>query len=65
MPDHSSSPRLTYSIRETADLLGVSTRTIYRATWAGEIQTTRLRGKVLIPATELDRLLLGLSPKKK
>ena len=50
--------RLAYSIREAADLLGVDYFSIYRLIQRGKLRACRaLRGKLLVPRSELLRLL--------
>ena len=52
------SERLSYSIREAAALLGVEYFSIYRLIQRGKLRPCRaLRGKLLIPRTELLKLL--------
>jgi excisionase family DNA binding protein len=50
--------RLAYSIKESANLLGVDYFSVYRLIQRGKLRACRaLRGKLLIPRTELLRLL--------
>ena len=50
--------RLAYSIHEAASLLGVDYFSVYRLIQRGKLRACRaLRGKLLIPRTELLRLL--------
>ncbi len=50
--------RLAYSIRESADLLGVDYFSVYRLIKRGKLRACRaLRGKLLVPRSELLRLL--------
>ena len=50
--------RLAYSIQEAADLLGVNYFSVYRLIQRGKLKVCRaLRGKLLVPRTELLRLL--------
>jgi len=52
--------RLAYSIKEAAALMGVEYFSIYRLIQRGKIRACRaLRGKILVPRTELLRLLKG------
>ncbi len=54
------SERLAYSIKESADLLGVDYFSVYRLFQRGKLRSCRaLRGKLLVPRTELLRLLNG------
>jgi len=50
--------RLAYSIKESADLLGVNYFSIYRLIQRGKLKACRaLRGKLLVPRSELLKLL--------
>jgi excisionase family DNA binding protein len=50
--------RLSYSIHEAAELLGVDYFSVYRLIQRGKLRACRaLRGKLLVPRTELLRLL--------
>ncbi len=50
--------RLAYSIKEAADLLGVDYFSVYRLIQRGNLRACRaLRGKLLVPRSELLRLL--------
>jgi excisionase family DNA binding protein len=50
--------RLAYSIQEAADLLGVDYFSVYRLIQRGKLRACRaLRGKLLVPRSELLRLL--------
>lgn len=50
--------RLAYSIQESADLLGVDYFSVYCLIQRGKLRACRaLRGKLLVPRTELLRLL--------
>ena len=50
--------RLAYSVQEAADMLGVHYFSIYRLIQRGKLKTCRaLRGKLLVPRTELLKLL--------
>lgn len=52
--------RLAYSIKESAALLGVDYFSVYRLIQRGKLRACRaLRGKLLVPRTELLRLLKG------
>ena len=57
----SSEPeRLAYSINEAAALLGVNYFTVYRLIQRGKLRACRaLRGKILVPRSELLKLLKG------
>jgi excisionase family DNA binding protein len=50
--------RLAYSVQETADLLGVNYFSVYRLIQRGKLKPCRaLRGKLLVPRSELLKLL--------
>jgi excisionase family DNA binding protein len=50
--------RLAYSVQESADLLGVDYFSVYRLIQRGKLRACRaLRGKLLVPRSELLRLL--------
>ena len=52
--------RLVYSIKEAAALLGVDYFSVYRLIQRGKLRGCRaLRGKLLVPRSELLRLLKG------
>jgi excisionase family DNA binding protein len=52
------SERLAYSVQEAADLLGVDYFSVYRLIQRGKLRACRaLRGKLLVPRTEILRLL--------
>ena len=51
--------RLAYSIQEAADMLGVNYFSVYRLIQRGKLKACRaLRGKFLVPRTELLKLLV-------
>ena len=57
-PKDTPKERLAYSIREAANMLGVNYFSVYRLIQRGKIKPCRaLRGKLLVPRTELLRLL--------
>jgi len=50
--------RLAYSVQEAADLLGVNYFSVYRLIKRDKLKVCRaLRGKLLVPRSELHRLL--------
>jgi len=54
----SPAERLAYSIQEAADMLGVNYFSVYRLIQRGKLKVCRaLRGKLLVPRTELLKLL--------
>jgi excisionase family DNA binding protein len=57
-PSPVETQRLAYSIREAADLLGVDYFSVYRLIQRRKLRACRaLRGKLLVPRSELLRLL--------
>ena len=57
-PPDSQSERLAYSVQEAADLLGVNYFSVYRLIQRGKLKVCRaLRGKLLVPRSELLKLL--------
>lgn len=53
-----ASERLAYSVQEAADLLGVNYFSVYRLIQRGKLKVCRaLRGKLLVPRSELLKLL--------
>ena len=57
-PPAPSPERLAYSIQESAEMLGVNYFSVYRLIQRGKLKPCRaLRGKLLVPRTELLRLL--------
>jgi excisionase family DNA binding protein len=51
--------RLTVTVTEAAQLLGVSRMTAYSAVRDGTIPSVRLGRRVLVPKVALERLLAG------
>lgn len=49
--------RRAYGAAEFAYMIGASERTVRKAMATGEIRTVRILGRVLIPDSEVDRLL--------
>jgi excisionase family DNA binding protein len=57
-PPPATPERLAYSVQEAADLLGVNYFSVYRLIQRGKLKPCRaLRGKLLVPRTELIKLL--------
>jgi excisionase family DNA binding protein len=57
-PNPTPSERLAYSVQEAADMLGVNYFSVYRLIQRGKLKPCRaLRGKLLVPRTELLKLL--------
>ncbi len=58
LPTTSSPPtRLTMSISEAAELLGISRTTAYELAHSGELSTVRLGRRILVPVNRLAELL--------
>jgi len=53
--------RQTYSVDDTARILGVGRNSAYSACKSGDVRTIRIGGRILVPKAEVDRLLLGTS----
>jgi len=51
--------RLTYSVIETARLLGVSKQAVYRAAKEGRLPSVKLGDRVLVPRLALEQYLLA------
>lgn len=54
-----TSERMTYSVREAAELLGLSRNSAYQACLKGEIPHLKIGKRILIPRAQLEGLLLG------
>lgn len=54
-----NSERLTYNVREAAELLGLSKNSAYQACLKGEIPHLKIGKRILIPRVQLEGLLLG------
>ena len=55
-PEPSAAPTDLCAVREAAEALGVSERTVYRMVDAGEIPVARVRGALRIPRARLSDL---------
>ncbi len=51
--------RLTLTVTEAADMLGISRGMAYECVRTGELPSVRLRGRILIPRQKLNELLTG------
>lgn len=51
-----TTPRFAYPIPETAHLLGISTRSVYRLLASGDLRAVLICGRRRVPAVELERL---------
>ncbi len=52
-----AAPSLTYSVTETAELLGISRSTAYESVRDGTIPSLRFRRRIVIPKIAVERLL--------
>jgi len=55
--DKPALPRLAYSMRETAAILGVNYQTVYRLLKRGLLKSSSALRTKLIPKTEIERFL--------
>ena len=53
--------RLTLTVTEAGQLLGISRNSAYEAARRGEIPTIRVGRRILVPRSRLDELLDGLT----
>lgn len=58
-------PRMAYSMRETAAILGVCYQTVHRLLKRGLLRSSTALGHKLIPAAEIERFLQATLPKHK
>jgi excisionase family DNA binding protein len=56
--------RLTYTVPEAAQLLGVSRGVAYEAARTGELPVVRLGTRLLVPRARLEALLEGSAPQR-
>jgi excisionase family DNA binding protein len=66
MPRHTPVPtptlaRLTYSIEEAASAMGLSSRTVYRLVWSGELRAVRSGRRVLVRLADIEDYLSALA----
>ena len=54
-----SAANLAYSIEETCRALSIGRTSLYRLIKDGEVKTRKIGARVLIPASELQRLIEG------
>jgi excisionase family DNA binding protein len=54
-------PRQAYSVEQAAAALGISRRTAFRHVASGELNTTKLGRRRLVPVSEIERLT-GMRP---
>lgn len=50
---------LAYGIKDFAGLVGIGQTTIFKMIKNGELRAIKIRGRTLIPATEVARLIMG------
>jgi len=50
-------PRRAYSINETAEILRIHPRTLYRLVYTEQVASVRIGGRRIIRADEVERLL--------
>jgi excisionase family DNA binding protein len=55
--------RLTYSVKETAKVLGIGRDAAYEGVKKGEIPSVKVGGRILVPRAAVDRLLGIVQPK--
>ena len=53
--------KLTVTVTEAAEILGIGRNTAYEAVRRGEIPTIRIGKRILVPVAALERLLDGSS----
>ncbi len=51
--------RLTYSVEEAAELLGISRAFAYKCIKSGDIPHIRIKGRILVPKSALHRFVDG------
>ena len=51
--------KLTYTVTEAAELLGIGRSAAYEAARSGQLPTIRIGKRVLVPVAALERLLAG------
>jgi len=60
--DTGSMERLTFSVEEAAELIGVGRSAAYEAVRRGEIPVIRIGRRVLVPRSRLFQMLNGSAP---
>ncbi len=56
-PPRCQPERLTYRVREVAEILGIAERTVWRWLREGRLKRVKVGGATLIPADEVERLI--------
>ena len=51
--------KMAFSVKETAQLLGIARSTAWAAVWRGQVPTIRIGRRRLVPKVALERMLLG------
>jgi len=51
--------KMAFSVKETAQLLGVGRNTMWKAVWRGQVPTIRIGKRRLVPKVALEQMLLG------
>lgn len=64
MSASSATPKLAYKINEAATAVGISRSKLYQLIAAGELRKTRVGGRSVIRAADLEALLDGASSKE-
>lgn len=59
MLEHTSPPRLAYTVREACFVSSLGRTTLYAHIAAGRLQMRRVGGRTVIPADSLHSLILG------
>ncbi len=52
----------TYSVREVAEILGVSKSTAYECVRTGQLPAVKLRSRILVPVEAIERFLAQAGP---
>lgn len=55
--------KLTYSVEEAGEILGISRSSAYEAAYRGDIPTLRIGKRILVPRIPFERML-GKEPEK-
>lgn len=57
MTSKATTEKRAFSVPKASAMLDISTASGWNAVWSGRIRSIRIGGRVLIPATEIERLL--------
>lgn len=55
--NENSVTKKTYSVKETAAVLGMAVDAVYNAIHRGDVPSFRIGGKILVPKARLDEML--------